>query len=281
MADPGHGGKLAAMRLHGAAAALLLAACVPAGRPEPPQELRVLVYNIHAGKDAARIDNLRRVAEIIRGTKSDLVLLQEVDSATTRSGRVDQLSVLGAATGMHQAFGNTLSYQGGGFGNALLSRFPIVHHVLVPLSPDSVPGAARVQREPRGALVAVVTTPRGPLHVVNTHLDAGRDDRWRRHEAAQIVQLTDSLKGAGARLILGGDLNSTPEAAVQDLLRQGGLQDVWPHCGRGGEMTFPAKAPVKRIDYLYALTPSACTEARVLETTASDHRPLLVTLRLP
>jgi endonuclease/exonuclease/phosphatase family metal-dependent hydrolase len=76
---------------------VLLASCNaahPATAPNVASDARVLVYNIHAGKDAAGIDNLTRVAELVRSTKADIVLLQEVDKGTRRSGNVDQPAVL-------------------------------------------------------------------------------------------------------------------------------------------------------------------------------------------
>lgn len=272
------------MRLLGACAVTLLglSACGMPPARETARDLRVLVYNIHAGKDAGGADNLERVAAIIRETAADLVLLQEVDSMTTRSGGVDQLSVLGTRLGMHRAYGRTIPWQGGGFGNGILSRFPIAAHALIPLPHESAgtaPGG-RV-REARGALVATLRAPGGLLHVINTHLDASRDDGWRRREAMRVVQITDSLRRTGVPVILGGDLNSTPESSVQGILRQGALRDVWPTCGRGPELTFPAATPDKRIDYLYLTGEASCTEARVVGSLASDHRPLLVLARVP
>src|SRR5688572_7117825 len=70
---------------------ILLAGCATAPpAPAPGREVTVLVYNIRAGKDLAGRDNLPRVAELVRSTRADLVLLQEVDRNTRRSGPADQ-----------------------------------------------------------------------------------------------------------------------------------------------------------------------------------------------
>jgi endonuclease/exonuclease/phosphatase (EEP) superfamily protein YafD len=82
-------------------------------------------------------------------------------------------------------------------------------------------------------------------------------------------------------VIAGGDFNSTPESAVQSRLRDRGLRDVWMECASGDGATYPADLPVKRIDYLYLTGDIRCASARVVETPASDHRPLLVELALP
>lgn len=256
------------------------AACSTVPPVAGPPELRVLVYNIHAGKDAGGVDNLERVAALVRETRADVALLQEVDSATRRSGGVDQLAVLARATGMHGAFGSTLAYQGGQYGIAVLSRYPLRSYRVFPLPNDPPQPRAGGSREPRGALHAVLALPDGDLHVIDTHIDASGEDTWRRQEAARLVALADSLRAAGARLILGGDLNSTPESAVQALIRAGSLRDAWAQCGAGPDGTFPAAKPVKRIDYLYLTGTMRCSSARVLETDASDHRPVLVHMTL-
>ena len=75
------------------AGALSLGACTRGARVPATTDVNVLVFNIHAGKDAPGVDNLDRVAELVRATNADLVLLQEVDKGTKRSGKVDQPAV--------------------------------------------------------------------------------------------------------------------------------------------------------------------------------------------
>jgi endonuclease/exonuclease/phosphatase (EEP) superfamily protein YafD len=73
-------------------------------------------------------------------------------------------------------------------------------------------------------------------------------------------------------------MNATPDSAVVKKLLGFGLRDTWAECGRGEGLTYPAAEPRKRIDYLFLTDALRCTDARVLETTISDHRPLLVTV---
>jgi endonuclease/exonuclease/phosphatase family metal-dependent hydrolase len=242
---------------------------------------RVLVYNIHAGKDAAGADNLGGVAELVRRTGADLVLLQEVDRGTRRSGRVDQPAVLAERTGFHVAFGSALDYDEGRYGVAVLSRWPIVADTLIHLPVTPVQVRAGGSHEPRGVLRVVVAAPAGRLAILNTHLDASGDDRWRRQEADSIVSLAAQVGRTEPAVIVGGDFNSTPESAVQGAVRAGGLRDGWAACTSGEGFTYPADAPVKRIDYLFLTGDVRCTAARVVETRVSDHRPLLVDLILP
>ena len=96
-----------------------------AAEPQSPR-LRVLTYNIHHGEGMDRLFDYERLARIIRDAKPDLVALQEVDNATERSQGVDQATRLGELTKMHAAFGRAMYYSGGQYGEAVLSRFPII-----------------------------------------------------------------------------------------------------------------------------------------------------------
>ncbi len=263
-------------RLAAAALLALVAGCRPAN-PVAARPLRVLVYNIHAGKDAGGVDNLARVAAIVNESDADVALLQEVDRGTRRSGGVDQPAVLARATGRQVAFGRTLDYDGGQYGIAILSRWPIRTDTLIhlPISPPQQ--RAGGSYEPRGALVAAIEAPGGMLHVVNTHLDASGTDQYRSQEIRTIVRIADSLRALrpAGRLLIGGDFNSTPESAVQQVVRDAKLRDAWTTCGSGDGLSFPANVPRKRIDYLL-LDGGSCASARVLETQASDHRPVFI-----
>ena len=262
--------------------ASLIGCTVPRVGPAPraAAAIRVLVYNIHAGKDAAGNDNLDGVADLVRTTGADIVLLQEVDRGTRRSGRIDQPGVLAERTGYHVAFGSALDYDEGKYGVAILSRWPIVADTLVHLPVTPPQARAGGSHEPRGALRVIVAAPGGRLAVINTHLDPSGDDRWRRQEADSIVSLARQLQRSETTVIVGGDFNSTPESAVQRALRAGGLRDAWLECAAGDGFTYPDAVPVKRIDYLFITGSSRCTSARVVESRVSDHRPLLVDLTL-
>ncbi|HET6763872.1 MAG TPA: endonuclease/exonuclease/phosphatase family protein [Longimicrobiaceae bacterium] len=264
------------------AVAALLAGCASAARaPAAGREVTVLVYNIHAGKDAAGRESLGRVAELVRSTQADLVLMQEVDRNTQRSGPTDQPARLAELTGYSVAFGRTIGFQGGDYGVALLSRWPIQRDTLVPLTVTAPPGRTTEGREQRGVLMATIAAPGGPLAVLDTHLDHLGEDVWRIQEIATVLRVARSAGEAGMPVLLGGDFNARPESAVHAELRGAGFRDAWAGCGQGDAMTFPANAPTRRIDYLYITGHTRCLDARVLASDASDHRPVLIRLRLP
>ncbi len=240
--------------------------------------VRVLVFNIHAGKDAKGADNLHRVADLVLSTGADIVLLQEVDRFTTRSGKVDQLGTLTSLTGYKGAFGKTLDYQGGDYGIAILSRWNIVGDTLIRL--PVVPPQARAggAYEPRGALRVSIAAPGGAIHVVNTHLDASRADSFRRQELPQVLSAGAAMKKPGALVLVGGDLNAEPPSEVIGMVKAGGWIDLWTKCGTGNSLTYPQDKPVKRIDYLLSGPMVTCRKASVIDSDASDHRPVLFEL---
>lgn len=262
---------------------LALASSGCATLPRANSDLRVLVFNIHAGKDTAGADNLEGVAELVRSTAADLVLLQEVDRGTKRSGGVDQLQRLtdllntGGGTAYTPAFGKSLDYDGGEYGIATLVRGTIARSTTEALPVQPPQERSGRSYEPRAALVLEASAALSPLVVINTHLDASRDERYRLQESAHI--LTIATRSAGdAPVMAGGDFNAEPGSRAYQQLVFGGLRDAWLACGSGEGFTFPAHQPAKRIDYLFLGQGLRCTGARVLDSRVSDHRPLLVTV---
>jgi endonuclease/exonuclease/phosphatase family metal-dependent hydrolase len=259
---------------------ILLAGSSACGLPfvEQSKAVRVLVYNIHAGKDAAGQPNLEEVARLVRSLSADIVLLQEVDRGTKRSGGVDQLQVLMDRTEFDGLFGRTLDYDGGEYGIAALSRDGFGYEEIVPLRVTPVQARAGGSYEPRGALVTIPHTRLGRWQAITTHLDSSAGDEYRQQEADRLREILRERQATGIPLMLGGDMNATPDSAVIQKLIGFGLRDAWAECGQGDGFTFPAAKPIRRIDYLFLTGSLRCTSAQVIETQASDHRPLLVVL---
>ena len=246
-------------------------------RPEPVTGIRVMTYNIHAGKDAQQVDNLRRVAAVIDSANADIVLLQEVDRRTQRSRGADHFAELRDLTGMFGVFGKSLDYQGGEYGIAVLSRWRVDSVAAVALKVEP-PQERSGTYESRIALHVLIHTERGPVHVVNTHLDAGGPGTYRKQELIGILAHMQRTVPADQPVLLGGDLNARP--VTDDIAAVAfALTDAFGQCGTGPGETFPAHAPDRRIDYLF-YRKARCSAARVVNTQASDHRPFMAIIQI-
>lgn len=270
-------------RVLAAAWLLALTACATVPRIDPG--VRVLVFNIHAGKDAAGQPNLEGVAGVIRTTDADVVLLQEVDRGTRRSGSVDQVQRLmdllndDGRTRYDAAFGRSLDYDGGQYGIAVLVRGSVTTTATEALPVQPAQERSGGSYEPRAALIVAASTRIGSLAIVNTHLDASRDEHYRLQESAHILAIMNRITAPGG-VVAGGDFNAEPGSRTYQQLLFGGLRDAWTSCGAGDGLTFPADKPTKRIDYLFLTPGLRCSNAQVLDSRVSDHRPLLVTIHM-
>ncbi|MFO7906871.1 MAG: endonuclease/exonuclease/phosphatase family protein, partial [Pirellulaceae bacterium] len=242
---------------------------------------------------------------VINAVNPDVVALQEVDAGTQRTDRVDQPAVLARLSNMHVVFGGNIRYQGGDYGNAVLSRFPILRHENHPLPRFD-------DAEQRGVLEVHIKLPdgAGPLVFLATHLDHRPGDRERLASAAAINKISvghakssaepsppgksdaaEDLSNQKDRIdhglivagpeepaVLAGDLNDLPDS---DTLRE--FKTVWAPAKRKVLPTFPANQPEKQIDFIL-VRPEArwkTIEVRVLEEpVASDHRPIFAVLEL-
>ncbi|MCH7814190.1 MAG: endonuclease/exonuclease/phosphatase family protein, partial [Planctomycetes bacterium] len=154
---------------------------------------RVLTYNIHHAEGVdGRID-LERIAAVIRRAEADLVALQEVDRGVERSGCVDQPERPAALTGMQIVFAKNIDHEGGAYGNAVLSRFPVEGHRnhRLPRTPPN---------EQRGLLEIHIQPGGNEFVFLATHLDHQADDDERVPGVAVIGDLvTQMRRSAGDR----------------------------------------------------------------------------------
>jgi endonuclease/exonuclease/phosphatase family metal-dependent hydrolase len=260
----------------------MLAACgappvsVAAGAATAPAPLRVVTFNIRAGTDMARQPSMERLGDFLDSLRVDIVFLQEVDSRTRRSGGVDQLAVLAGRTALNGFFAPAMDFDGGHYGTAVLSRFPLREARAIPLPVVRAEELRERYYEPRALLHAVAETPAGPVHLLGTHLDHGREPVFRHTQMLELLAHVADAVPAGVPVLFGGDLNAPPERPE---IRALGLhfRDAWELCGGGDGYTFPADTPVRRIDYLL-LRGFGCARAEVVPTLVSDHRPLVVTV---
>lgn len=229
-------------------------------------QLTTMTYNIRHGAGADGQVNIKRIAEVILSAQPDLVAIQEVDRFVERTNRVDQLAQLEMYTGMYAHFGFADNYQGGDFGNVILSKIPIDSLVLHPL--PGPPGETRVLMEAR--LQIPFGTDQIPVTFMSTHLETIVEPR---REAAGMIR--DLIPVTPDHLyVLGGDMNATPYAPTMDTLTTR-LRN--PAIDRT-VFTHPADSPVRQIDYLLYTAPATWSVAGIFALSApvsSDHLPLV------
>lgn len=251
----------------------LLSPCAQA--TEKTDTLRVLCYNIHYGQGTDGKYDITRLAKVIERTKPDLVALQEVDVGVKRSGRVHEAQRLSELTGMDVRFGPTQHYEGGLFGNAVLTKLPILDVMIQPLPYTA--STPQLVTYPRGAIVVTVRGPGDkPLRFISTHFQHNvPEDRL-----AEAKAINKYFAGNdGVPTILAGDMNATPDSdPIKELLKQ------WTNAiDDDAAPTAPSTKPRSRIDYIFyrAASQFELIEAKVIaEPLASDHCPVFAILKL-
>lgn len=231
-----------------------------------------MTYNIHHGAGMDGQVDLQRVADLINRAQADIVALQEVDKGVERTARRDCPAELAALTGLSCVFSNNYAFQGGEYGNAVLTRCPIKrwgnqHYKMLR------PG------EQRGLLQVVLEVHGRELVFLDTHVDYRRDDAERLLNAAEILEVVQSYRGRP--VILCGDFNDTPGSRTHQKIAQE-FTDSWMAAGTGDGFTMPAPKPDKRIDYIWTANenPIDVLKVWVPVSEASDHLPVVGEFRL-
>jgi len=243
----------------------------------PMIPLRVLTVNIHKGFSVLnRRFVLRELRHAIRAVDADLVFLQEVQgSHARRSARVPgwpeapHYEFLADRIWPQFAYGRNAVYTSGHHGNALLSKYPIVHHE----NHDVSLGA----HEARGLLHCELGLPGAErrVHAICVHL--GLRESHRRRQLELLCDLIARRVPERATLLVAGDFNDWRRRADPVLERRAGLREVFV-CAHGrAATTFPAAFPLLQLDRIYVRNARAHAPLvlpRRPWSRLSDHAPL-------
>lgn len=233
--------------------------------PPTADTLRVLAYNIHHGEGMDSIIDLQRIADLILEVDPDIVTLQEVDSMVTRTDRINQAAVLGRLTGMTPVFGRFMSYQGGAYGMAILSRWRIRDIDNYRL-PDG--------DEPRTALTVVITSPTTGQAIRVSGIHFYRTEVERAAQADSLMGYLAAAPDPDMPSILAGDFNSEPFTRVIN-----DLGHEWTIVNKGRDnLTFSSFDPVREIDFMMyrpAERFQVLGQWLLDEPVISDHRPVV------
>lgn len=239
-------------------------------------KLRVLSYNIHKciGGVDRRYDPAR-IIEVVKQLDVDVVMMQEVDAGVSRSRGDHQTELLGDALGLpYRAWYPNVEVRGGGqYGNAILSRYPLIESINIDLT-------LRFKKK-RSVLHGVLRVRHDDIdrtvHVFNMHLGLARYER-----KSQIAKFLACHPFAHLHhdtpVIVGGDLNDV-YGGLGTLLAPSGFRGI-----ERRPLTFPAWGPVRALDAVFVrgavdfVKLSRCDSD--LARRASDHRPLVAEVRL-
>ncbi|MBT4716243.1 MAG: hypothetical protein HOB84_15865 [Candidatus Marinimicrobia bacterium] len=228
-----------------------------------------MTYNIRHGVGMDGVLDLERTARVISAANPDIVILNEVDEGTTRSFGVHQADSLGSLLELFAVFGRSIEYGGGQYGNALLSRYPIVDFRIVDLSTDSL-------LEGRSVFLSRIDIRGDTLTFMGTHLGLSAEER--RVQVERIIKVMPDLD----RLILAGDFNFESDSDNYIRLTKY-MRDGIKKTSSTPLATFPADKPERRIDYIFigrGISVINSGEFKHPEiSTASDHRPQLLHFR--
>lgn len=237
--------------------------------------LRILTYNIHScrGSDGHYLPE--RIARVLAACRPDVIALQEVDVGRARSNRHDQAHRIARLLQMDHHFHPSFQVQEEQYGNAILSRLP-----MVAVKAGGLPS----RLEPRGALWVTVEWQGRQWQIVNTHLGLTPAERHRQLQALLSAEWLGHPLCSDPR-VLCGDLNAPPRSALcrrlanrlQDAVREAQRRQV--------RATFPSRLPLVRLDHIFVGPGIRVSQAEVpaspLARTASDHLPLVVEVSFP
>lgn len=246
----------------------------------PVHSLRILSLNTHKGFTALnRRFILPELRDAVRTLSTDIVFLQEVIGAhKSHAARYQhwpetpQYEFLADTMWPQFSYGRNAVYPDGDHGNALLSKFPILHYENLDVSIGTI--------EQRGLLHSVLDVPGfNEVHAICTHL--GLRESHRQQQLRLLCKLLDSIPDK-VPVIVAGDFNDWRQRADQ-VLNSCGMTEVFAsHYGKPAR-SFPARWPLLRLDRVY-LRNATATNPQVLHqkpwSHLSDHAPLSVEINL-
>ena len=234
------------------------------------KQVKVLSFNIFHGETMKGDFDLEVLAKVIKEADPDFVAMQEVDFLTNRAKKYDLVTELGWRTKMAPLFGKAMDYDGGAYGEGVLSQYTLLssRNVALPF----VKG-----QEPRAALEVVSILPSGDtVAFVGTHFaHEGKEGR-----IMQAQKINEVFSQNSYPTILAGDLNAQPGSKTINT-----LEEVWQstYDKENPAFTFSSDNPRIKIDYVmfYPKHRWKIVETKVIaDTVASDHCAYLVTLEL-
>jgi len=232
---------------------------IEGGTNDAYHPLKIVSYNIHIGKNPEGQYDLEHTIETLRGLNADIIGLQEVERNSPRTQFDDQAAQIAQGLGMEYRFEPGLKMWKFEFGNLLLSKYPILGVERIDL-PSS--------KEDRTGLLAHLDIKGEKVAVLVTHLGLKREER-----SEHARTLADALRVIQQPLLVLGDFNTSPQ---DEQLRP--LFNGLKMATEQPVITFPALG--RQIDLIAHSSHFALKNAYTVQSTASDHLPLVAELHL-
>jgi endonuclease/exonuclease/phosphatase family metal-dependent hydrolase len=230
--------------------------------------MRIATYNIHKARGMDGRTSTRRIARVLADLDADIIALQEVFAVC--DAQEGQVEAIASELGLNWAFGCARHHRNRPYGNAILTRWPILQSQEMDIS--------WMRRERRGCIRADLKTPEGTLHIFNIHMGTSYFER--RHQVRSLLsskQIIDNL--SGPRLLV-GDFNEWIKGLTTRMLSDKFESlNLELHVRR--RRSYPGLIPLVHLDHMYFERPLHVERAELIRTRlskiASDHLPLVAT----
>lgn len=224
------------------------------------RNINIMTYNIRNGIGMDDVADYKRTADVIRKWNPNIVAIQEIDSMTNRSKQRFVIQEIANLLDMFYEYAPAIDYDGGKYGIGMLSKEkPLTTHYI------ALPGS----EEKRTLLISEFSE----FFFICVHLSLTLED-----QISSINVINQELKKMSKPVFIAGDFNAEPHSKPINL-----LQENFKVLSPFGAKTYPADFPTEAIDYIvvdlknsnkFKIESSFVAD----ESTASDHRPILVVI---
>jgi endonuclease/exonuclease/phosphatase family metal-dependent hydrolase len=234
------------------------------------RRIRVATYNVHKCRGLDQKTSPSRIADVIRELDADVIAIQEIlRGSGPKNDQVEQV-VAQLGDRYKAVFGENRTHRGSPYGNAILSRIPIIFS-------ENYDVTWR-RRERRGCLRSdLQLAPGTVVHIFNVHLGTGFIER--RHQARRLMSV-DVLKRSdlsGPRIVV-GDFNECTKGLASRLM-QDAFKAVELRAYMKYARTYPGVMPFLHLDHFYYDERLKLESFKLHRSrkalVASDHLPLL------
>ena len=236
--------------------------------------MRIATYNIHKCVGVDRKYSPERIVQVLREIDADVIGLQEVLCHSHLHKRDHQADFIAKALGFEFVLGKNRQIKGADYGNAILSRFPILSSRNFDITVS--------QYEPRGCMrTELEVSPGRTIQFVNLHMGTSFFERRKQVHKILAGHVLERPHVAGGRIIV-GDFNEWTSGLTTRMFRSR-FNYVDPKLHLGTSRSFPGYMPLLHLDHIYydgnLELEAASLHRSETALVASDHLPIFADFR--